>query len=1027
MSDLELFHGPNAGYVLDLYEQYREDPAAVDAETRQFLDSLLERTGDLQAQIDALLDGSDSEEEPAAPAAEESHAATNGATAAAEESRAVTNGATATRQQKPYPSDSAQPAATDTRGTSNGVNTAPAREPQQEPTVPHMVSESDLPFDIPQVVNAARLVRFIREIGHLDARIDPLGSEPPGDPGLELEPQGLTREMLAAMPPSVVMSALAEGTENALEAVERLRRVYSGSIGYDDEHVQSDEERQWLRDVAESNRFFQDFDDHYKHDLLERLTDVETFERFLHQTFLGQKRFSIEGTDMLVPMLDAIIHHAAEAGTHEVVMGMAHRGRLNVLAHNMGKTYSAILAEFQGPNNYNRATYLGWTGDVKYHLGARKAYREGAVYEMPLTLVANPSHLEFVNPVAKGRARAAQEIRNRPGQPQKESHASLPILIHGDASFPGQGIVAETLNLSRLQGYHVGGTIHIIINNQIGFTTEASDSRSTHYAGDMAKGFDIPLVHVNADDPEACIAAARMAWTYREHFGKDFMIDLVGYRRWGHNEGDEPAYTQPEMYELIANHPTVREIWARKLVNEGVISDEQVNELQQRAQDRLQRALHEVQTRGRIDAMMSVSVASMLHRPVAEPLALSEEYLNELNNAMLTFPKSFNVHPKLNRAFDRRRNLQADSTLDWAHAEALAFASILADGTPIRLTGQDTERGTFSQRHLVLHDVETGENYVPLQQIPQSRASFAIFNSPLSESAALGFEYGFSIHAPETLVMWEAQFGDFANGAQVIIDQFIVSGHAKWGQQTALVMLLPHGYEGQGPEHSNARPERFLQLAADNNLRVVNCTTAAQYFHLLRRQAALLYADPRPLIVMTPKSLLRHPLASSTLTDLAHGRFLPVLIPEIKPSRVEQVSRLILCSGKVYVDLMSKQGRSDGQPALPEHTAIARVEELYPFPANELEGLLGWYPNLQEIIWLQEEPANMGAWHYIRPHLRGLLRRMQPGNPVPLYYCGRAESASTAEGSHSQHETEQSRILHEAIHGTFERHTMYSR
>ncbi len=986
MSDFDIFHGPNAGYVLDLYERYQENPDSVDAETRQFFASLIADTAAVQPQPDSASNG---------VSTDNGEAAVYGA--ASEASKAAP------------PAAAAEPL--------NGI--APAAVPEQ------MVH--DLPFDIPQVVNAARLVRFIREIGHKAARIDPLGSDPAGDPGLELEAQGLTTEMLAAMPPSVVMSKLAEGASNALEAIERLRQVYSGSIGYEDDHVHSDDERQWMRDSAESGRFFEGFDAEYKRDLLERLTEVETFERFLHQTFLGQKRFSIEGNDMLVPMLDAIIHQAAGAGTHEVVVGMAHRGRLNVLAHTLGKPYSAILAEFQGPNHYNRGTYLGWTGDVKYHLGARKAYREGGAYEMPVTLVPNPSHLEFVNPVTQGRARAAQELRDRPGEPAKDPAASLPILIHGDASFPGQGVVAETLNISRLYGYHTGGTIHIIINNQIGFTTEDTDSRSTLYAGDLAKGFEIPVLHVNADDPMACIAAAHMAWAYRERFGRDFLIDLIGYRRWGHNESDEPTYTQPRMYDVINDHPTVREIWAQTLEREGIVNSADVQACLKRAQERLQQALHEVETRGRIDATIAMSVSSLLHRPVTHPPSLSSEQLIELNNALLTFPDSFTVHPKLTRFLQRRYDAMSDEPhIDWSHAESLAFATILTEGTPIRLTGQDTERGTFSQRHAVLHDAVTGERFVPLQALPQAHASFSIYNSPLSESATLGFEYGFSMHAPDTLVLWEGQFGDFANGAQVIIDQFIVSGYAKWGQQPSLVLLLPHGYEGQGPDHSNARPERFLQLAADNNIRVVNCTSSAQYFHLLRRQANLLHADPRPLIVMTPKSLLRHPMAASTMHDLAGGRFLPVLIPDLNRETADNVTRLVLCSGKVYIDLMT-QAQRDEHMRLPQHIAAARVEELYPFPVAELDALVGWYRNLQEIVWLQEEPANMGAWSFMRPRLQELIdgNGLRPPRPVALHYCGRMESASTAEGSHVQHQQEQMRILREVIHGTFEKHPIY--
>ncbi len=995
MNDLELFHGPNAGYVLELYERYLENPEAVDAATRAMFAAWSPTTNGATAPSDM----------PGAPAALSLSHQHNG------HMRAESDGHSA-REHVPAVDQFIE------REQSNDTTLVqvdpPVVEPSQE-AASHVPLASIPPDEVDLIVHAARLVRLIRELGHLDAHIDPLGSEPPGDPGLELETHQLTTEALAALPANVVSGPLSQGAANALEAIGRLRRVYSGSIGYEDDHVQNHEERQWMRDAAETGQFFADFDAQRKRELLERLTEVETFERFLHQTFTGQKRFSLEGTDMLVPMLDSIIRNAASSGTREVVLGMAHRGRLNVLAHVLGKPYSAILAEFQRPNFYHIGTYMGWAGDVKYHLGARRAYRESGVYEMPLTLVPNPSHLEYVNPVVQGRARAAQEWREHPGLPTRDSKASLPIVIHGDAAFPGQGVVAETLNLSRLPGYHTGGTIHIIINNQIGFTTNAYDSRSTLYASDLAKGFEIPIVHVNADDPIACIAVARMAWAYRERFQKDFLIDLVGYRRWGHNESDEPTFTQPLMYRKIATHPTVRELWARELERQGIITRDESESFVTRVRTRLQMALEEVERHGRIDATVAVSAASLFRRPVTDAPHVSSERLLELNAALLERPEGFTTHAKLERMLQRRRtSILEPGGIEWAHAEALAFATILADGMPIRLTGQDTERGTFSQRHLVLYDPTTGERHIPLQTIPQARASFAIYNSPLSENAALGFEYGYSIHAPDTLVLWEAQFGDFANSAQVFIDQFIVSGHAKWGQLPALVLLLPHGYEGQGPEHSSARLERFLQLAADNNIRVVNCTTAAQYFHLLRRQAALLHSDPRPLVVMTPKSLLRHPLAASSLGDLTDGRFHPVLPPPSFTPPPEQVTRLILCSGKVYVDLISS-----GELDTVTHVAVARVEELYPFPALELEAVIKAYQQVEEIVWLQEEPQNMGAWSYMAPRLRDLVH-----HSLKVMYCGRPESASPAEGSLSQHEPEQARIVYDAVHGIAEKQLM---
>ncbi|NJP05678.1 MAG: 2-oxoglutarate dehydrogenase E1 component [Chloroflexaceae bacterium] len=1038
MHELDLFHGPNAGYLLELYDQYCQDPNSVDEATRSIF-AAWEAANAKAPQPYA-------ETPPAVP----------------------NNVPQPTQQTQPMQTESGQPVLTDQQQGDTGPQSESAILPtsaEQKPAAPRRIESTtprpavaanadsakppltsdsngrvslpDTPLiempppDVLRIVGTARLVRMIRELGHLGAQIDPLGKPPPGDPGLELETHGLTTDDLASLPPNVVFSPLAEGTRNALEAVQRLRQIYSNTLGYEDDHVQHHEERAWLREAAESKRFFADFDAMTQRHMLYRLTEVESFERFLHQTFPGQKRFSLEGNDMLIPMLDSIIRDASESGTQEVVIGMAHRGRLNVLAHILGKPYSAILAGFQGPSHYNKGTYLGWTGDVKYHLGARTAYRDSVVYEMPITLAPNPSHLEFVNPVVEGRARAVQEQRNQPGSPVKDRKASLPILIHGDASFPGQGVVAETLNLSRLPGYHTGGTIHIITNNQIGFTTDMNDSRSTLYASDLAKGFEIPIVHVNADDPHACLAAARMAFAYRERFEKDFLIDLVGYRRWGHNEGDEPSFTQPRMYNLINQHPTVRQQWAEQLQKGGIISTDEAQTMEQDAHNRLHRALKEVEKRGRIEATVAVSVASLLHRPVEAPQVVSAHKLIDLNEALLRLPEGFHVNRKLERLLERRRtSIHQDGGIDWGHAETLAFATILTDDIPIRLTGQDSERGTFSQRHLVLSDVHTGRRYIPLQELTQARASFAVYNSPLSESATLGFEYGYSTHAPDVLVLWEGQFGDFCNGAQVFIDQFIVSGYAKWGQRPALVLLLPHGHEGQGPEHSSARIERFLQLAADNNIRVVNCTTAAQYYHVLRRQAAMLQSDPRPLILLTPKSLLRHPLSASSLADLTDGQFQPVLPPQSSSDSPDEITRLILCSGKVFIDLTSNP-QTHEPVALPSPIAAARVEELYPFPASEIESLIATYHNLREMVWLQEEPRNMGAWRYIEPHLRNVLENMRQNNRIagdslPILYCGRSESASPAEGSLGQHEQEQARLIHEALHGVSSHHLLSS-
>nr|CAA9282607.1 2-oxoglutarate dehydrogenase E1 component [uncultured Armatimonadetes bacterium] len=931
------FHGPNAGYVLELYDRYQQDPASVDAGTRAFF----ERSGPPLAESQPATEAPD-----AAPAA---------------------------------------------------------------------------PADMAKIVAAARIARLVREMGHLAARIDPLGSEPPGDPALELAFQGLEPADLEALPASVVGGPLSEGAPNAFVAMAMLRVAYSGSVGYEDDHIHIPEEREWLRQSVESGRFFKGFGRNEKRDLLERLTEVETFEQFLHRTppYQGQKRFSIEGCDMLVPMLDAIVRCTAQAGTREVVLGMAHRGRLNVLAHVLGKPYAAILSEFPNPNSVDAKPAVsdtsshGYSGDVKYHLGARRAYTENGVEEMPLTLAPNPSHLEFVDPVVMGRARAAQEQRSDAGFPVQNLSASLSIMIHGDAAFPGQGVVAETLNLSQLPGYRVGGTIHIIANNQVGFTTTPRDSRSTLYASDLAKGFEIPIVHVNADDPIACVAVSRMACAYRERFGKDFLIDLVGYRRWGHNEGDEPAYTQPRMYEAIRSHPTVREKWAKELVHVGLATGDEAAAMVQAVQEKLQNA----RTAPAPIPLKEPPRPESLNGHDAAPrpeTAVPAERLSRLNEQMLQVPEKFTVNPKLERLFlqPRREAFDKEGGVFWAHAEALAFASILADGTPIRLTGQDSERGTFNQRNLVLHDPDTGRRHNALQALPDARATFALHNSPLSENAALGFEYGYSVHATDTLVLWEAQFGDFVNGAQVIVDQFIASGQAKWQQAPSLVLLLPHGYEGQGPEHSSGRLERFLQLCAGDNLRVVNCTTPAQYFHLLRRQAQSLQSEPRPLIVMTPKSLLRHPGAVSSLADLTQGRFQPVLDDPRGRERADQVTRLVLCSGKVYVDLTfdTKTGGYREEFTAAEQVAVARVEELNPFPGDELDKVLAGYPNLREVVWMQEEPQNMGAWGFVEPRLRGLL-----GRNVDLRYVGRPAGASPAEGSGSRHTVEQVRILATAL------------
>ncbi|HTR20183.1 MAG TPA: multifunctional oxoglutarate decarboxylase/oxoglutarate dehydrogenase thiamine pyrophosphate-binding subunit/dihydrolipoyllysine-residue succinyltransferase subunit [Gemmatimonadales bacterium] len=850
------------------------------------------------------------------------------------------------------------------------------------------------------IAPAMALVRAIRRLGHRAARLDPLGSEPPGDPALDPAQLGLTPDLMARIPADLLRVYVPGAT--LAETLPRLQETYCGTIAYEFEHLASHEERIWLRQVVESGEHRAPLSADAKKALLRRITAVEVLEQFLHKAYLGHKRFSIEGLDILVPMLDLTIELAGAAGTRDVVLGMAHRGRLNVLAHLVGLPYETLFAEFEGGRKVEETLAPeGGTGDVKYHHGAEGVYQTTGGKAVTVTLAPNPSHLEAVNPVIEGRTRAEQT--NRKGrEPLHDPNLALAVLIHGDAAFAGQGVVAETLNLARLSGYATGGTIHLIGNNQIGFTTDPRDARSTDYSSDLAKGFDVPIIHVNADDPEACLAAVRLGMMYREKFHGDVLIDVVGYRRWGHNEGDEPSYTQPVLYERIKATPTVRERYAEQLAREAVMTAEASAAEDQAAYDQLtqiQQAL-----KASLSRTSQGSEPQRISRVETQDpdTGVPAEHLTALNEQLLTWPADFTVNPKLQKQLERRREALAGGTIEWAHAEELALASLLVEGTPIRLSGQDTERGTFSQRHLVLHDAVGGARYTPLGHLAGARAALELHNSPLSENACLGFEYGYAAAAPETLVLWEAQFGDFANGAEVIIDQFIIAGLAKWGQTSRLTLLLPHGYEGQGPEHSSARLERYLALGAEGNIRIANCTTPAQYFHLLRRQAK--HPELRPLIVMTPKSLLRLPAATSRLEDLTTGQFRPVLADPTVESRRSRITRLLLCSGKVYYDLMAAPARAD-RP----HVAVARMELLYPFPVLPLADILGAYPELQEIVWVQEEPSNMGARKFVVPQIRELAP-----TAVSVRDVSRPERSSPAEGYPAAHQAEQGRIVREA-------------
>ncbi|HEX5808953.1 MAG TPA: 2-oxoglutarate dehydrogenase E1 component, partial [Anaerolineales bacterium] len=842
------------------------------------------------------------------------------------------------------------------------------------------------PGDLTSLTGAANLAQAIRVYGYLSANLDPLEEVPSPDTNqlLSAALYNLDEEELANLPAQIVN--LPEGLEsqNAREAIDTLRSIYCGTIGYDYGHIRIPEERNWLFYAAETGRFRPPQQRLDGRKLLERLTQVEAFEVFLHRLYPGKTRFSIEGLDMLVPMLDEIIANAAQESICVTLIGMAHRGRLNVLAHILQKPFSHILAEFVDPKG--RATTwdeLGWTGDVKYHMGAYRSPSRDQKVDMLVHMPPNPSHLEMVDPLVVGMARAANTKVDVPGAPRYFHHASLPITIHGDASFSGQGIVAETLNFSRVPGYGVSGTVHIIANNQLGFTANEGESRSSLHASDLAEGFEIPVIHVNADDPVACIEAARTAFAYRYKFHKDFMINLIGYRRYGHNEGDEPRFTQPAMYRKIDEHPRVRQIWGEWLQREGSLQQAEAEELLKAELQTLQQSSDQLDP----NTALVEPVPKPPPRGAAQKVktTVTLKRLKELNKALLEFPKDFLLNPKLVKAVERRVNLldkPETAKIDWATAEELAFATILEDGIPIRLTGQDSIRGTFSQRHSVFYDAQTNKGHTPLQKLPQANAAFEVINSPLSEAAAIGFEVGYNVIAPERLVLWEAQYGDFVNNAQAVIDEFLLSGRAKWGLTPSLVLLLPHGNEGQGPDHSSARIERFLGLAAETNMRVAYPSTAAQYFHLLRRQAMLLQTDPLPLIVFTPKGLLRHPLTASAPSEFTSGGWQRVIDDQSLPGEKHEVKNLTLCSGRIYVDLVTSDLRKENPD-----DAIVRVEQLYPFPKKELEDRVRQYPNLERVIWVQEEPLNMGAWNYVRPHLRQLVE-----DRLTLHYVGRPES-----------------------------------
>ncbi len=844
--------------------------------------------------------------------------------------------------------------------------------------------------------NLAMLVFAYRSLGHFQAHLDPLSPPPANYPLLELSEFGLSEADLKRE----FDTADLVGPRRAKlqQIVEILEDTYCRHIGVEYMHIQDTRIRRWLQERMEPNRNRPDFQRRRKLRILMRLHSAEMFERFLQSRFPGQKRFSLEGAETLIPILDAIIEKCPEVGVREIVMGMTHRGRLNVLANILNKPYELIFAEFEGsvlPDS------VGGDGDVKYHLGFSSDYvtaKEGRVH---LSLTPNPSHLEAVDPVVEGRVRAKQRISG-----DKERKMGIPLLIHGDAAFAGQGLVAETLNLSQLRGYRTGGTVHIIVNNQIGFTTAPNDARSTTYCTDVAKMLQVPIFHVNGEDPEACVYVAELALDFRQTFNKDVIIDMFCYRKHGHNEGDDPSFTQPIMYKNIKDRPSVPEVYAEQLIMRGDLSVDETDAIAESFQRKLQKSFEYLKSDGKslrpqpgFTGRWKGLVVNYSHDPVET--GVPRETLEPIVRTCTIVPADFHVHPKIKRIFESRLKAFSDEgSVDWATAETLAFGTLLVEGTRVRLSGQDSRRGTFSQRHAVWSDHDTGKEYLPLNHLREGQADLTAYDSLLSEAAVLGFDYGYALDEPHVLVIWEAQFGDFANGAQVIIDQFIVGGESKWHRSNGIVLLLPHGYEGQGPEHSSGRIERFLQLCADDNIQVCNPTTPAQYFHLLRRQMKRSFR--KPLVVMTPKSLLRHKRVVSPVRDFAAGHFQEVLDDVVS---ARSVRRVLLCSGKVYYDLLEHREKSKANDV-----AVIRLEQLYPFPQEQLDTVAGRYSKAREWAWVQEESQNMGGWTFVEPRLRTLLDR-------PIAYVGRDASASPATGSLAVHQREQKELAEAALEG----------
>jgi 2-oxoglutarate dehydrogenase E1 component len=853
------------------------------------------------------------------------------------------------------------------------------------------------------------LVYMYRALGHTIAQLDPLGGERHRQPLLELKALGFTEADLERQASSPFFLG---GTEMSLgEMIEELRTIYSGPIGAEFMHIHQTPVRNWLRDHIDPWPELSNYKPRRKARILRRLLEAETFERFLHERFKGQKRFSLEGGESLMVALDTLYQRSERHDVHEIVMGMAHRGRLNVLTNFLHKPFSKLFAEFS--ENFIPDSVYG-NGDVKYHLGYRTVRRAKAgSWEVMITLAANPSHLEAVDPVVEGMARARQRILSDTDKRRKV----LPVLVHGDAAFAGQGIVSEVFNFSQLPGYRTGGTVHIIVNNQIGFTTLPADARSSEYATDVAKMIDAPIFHVNGESPEAVAYVTALAFDFRQKFGRDVVVDIYCFRRHGHNEGDEPMFTQPNLYEKIQKHPSAAKVYQDALLAGGHITPTEVEEINASIKNKLEDAFAEAKKaeEKRLETQKSLPLSAFLdstavfqppytHQPV--DTRVTRERLAQIVDGLTKMPREVEPLDKIKRLVldGRRKMYEAGGPYDWGFGEALAIGSLLVEGTAVRLSGQDSRRGTFSHRHSAIYDVKTRERYFPLKNLAKDQGTFCVYNSPLSEASVLGFDYGYSIEYPQMLCMWEAQFGDFVNGAQVIIDQFIASAESKWQQPSGLVLLLPHGYDGQGPEHSSARLERFLQLCAEDNMQVANLTTPAQLFHMLRRQ--MKRAFRKPLVLMTPKALLRHPDAVSREADFTEGQFHEVLKDPANPAP-ESVERIIFCTGKVYYDL-AKERESRHAAGGATGAAIVRLEQIYPLHKEAVKEVVASYPKAQKIIWCQEEHSNMGAWSFVEPEFRALLGR-------EITYIGRDRSASPAVGFLALHRVEQKDMLNRAF------------